>query len=134
MQWGGLYPYGGIPLFDWGVSCSLNREFNTGAAWGLFPGHPGLLFAVRFLIILFLVGYLVLRKEKSFFPWLIIVGAVGNAIDYCVYGHVIDFIHVTFWKRSFPIFNLADSYITIGALLLFFTPKKIHDSRLESLK
>ena len=63
--------------------------------------------------------------------WLIAVGAIGNALDYCLYGHVIDFIHFTFWGRTFPIFNLADTYITLGAIWLILTPK---DHAVQNLK
>jgi Lipoprotein signal peptidase len=51
--------------------------------------------------------------------WLIVTGAIGNAFDYWRYGHVIDFLHFTFWGSSFPVFNLADAYITLGAISLF---------------
>ena len=133
MQWGALYPFGGVPLFSWGqITFSLNTAFNTGAAWGIFPGHSGFLFAVRVLVIIALIWYLFRKKERTLSYWMIVVGAVGNAVDYCLYGGVIDFLHFTFWGKTFPIFNFADSYITIGAALLVLVPKKIHDSRLRS--
>ena len=49
---------------------------------------------------------------------LIVGGAVGNLIDRAVYGHVIDYIlfHTPVW--SFAVFNLADAFITVGALLV----------------
>ena len=118
-----FYPFGGIGIMpDWfGITFSLNYVTNTGAAWGFFGGFPGLLFGLRTAIIAALIWYLF--KSKSKFPlWLIAAGAIGNAIDYCLYGHVIDFLHFTFWGYSFPIFNIADSCITIGVLsLLLFS-------------
>jgi signal peptidase II len=118
----GGYPFGGLGIFDFlGVSFSLNTVVNTGAAYGLFPGYPGLLFALRTAIILGLMAYLLFfKKEKrSAFPlWLVVTGAVGNALDFILYGHVIDFFHFQFWGRSFPVFNFADSYITIGVFFL----------------
>ena len=125
-----FYPYGGVGVFSdfFGVSFSLNYVVNTGAAWGLFAGHSGLLFAFRFAIILGLVIYLLSSRRSSspkFLLWLVVVGATGNAIDYALYGYVIDFFHFVFWGHSFPIFNLADSYITLGVLgLLLFTRKE----------
>lgn len=114
------YPYGGIPVFDlWGVSFSLNTVVNSGAAWGMFQGHSGLLFLLRSLIIAGLVVYLVFYnkgKTPALPLWLVVTGAVGNGIDYLLYGHVIDFFHFCFWGHSFPIFNLADCYITLGVL------------------
>ena len=124
------YPYGGIGLIPdfFGVTFSLNYIVNTGAAWGMFPGHSGLLFGLRTAIILGLVSYLLFFHKGSAAPkfplWLIVTGAVGNAIDYALYGHVIDFFHFVFWGYSFPIFNLADSFITLGVLGLLLLPRK----------
>jgi signal peptidase II len=118
----GSYPYGGIPIFEWGgISFSLNFVVNTGAAWGLFAGHAGLLFAIRLAIIVGVIGWV----KKSWPIWLILAGALGNGLDYCQYGHVIDFFHFNFWGYSFPIFNVADACISIGALSLFLFPKKV---------
>ena len=124
------YPYGGIPVFEcFDVSFSLITVVNSGAAWGLFQGHPGLLFFVRSLIIGGLIAYLLFfnRGKAPALPfWLIITGAIGNGIDYLAYGHVIDFFHFCFWGYSFAIFNLADCYITLGtaALLLVSRSQK----------
>jgi signal peptidase II len=110
------FPFGGIPIFSLGgITCSLNTIANTGAAWGTFAEYPGLLFMVRILIILALV----ILIPKRFPIWLVLTGALGNVIDYCLYEKVIDFIHFTFWGYSFPIFNVADSCITIGVISLF---------------
>ena len=47
-------------------------------------------------------------------------GALGNVIDRVLWGHVIDFIRVHYdpWNFNFPAFNVADSAITAGAILL----------------
>jgi signal peptidase II len=52
---------------------------------------------------------------------LIMGGAIGNAVDRLLYGHVIDFLdfHWASWGH-FPAFNIADSAITIGAILFIF--------------
>ena len=59
---------------------------------------------------------------------LVLGGAIGNLFDRVVYGHVIDFILVHWQNRwYFPAFNLADSAITLGAILLaldMFKPQK----------
>jgi signal peptidase II len=120
------YPFGGIGIFSAGVTFSLNYVVNTGAAWGIFAGHSSLLFVLRSAIILGLILFLWKDKESvSKIPILfVLTGAIGNAIDYCLYGHVIDFLHFTFWGYSFPIFNLADSCITMGVLSMFLFPRK----------
>lgn len=132
LQWG-YYPFGGIPVFHdiFGVSFSLNTIFNTGAAWGLFAGNAGLLFILRIAILIVVGLYLyyfhrpVIRLASL---WLVATGAIGNAIDYLLYGHVVDFLHFVLWGYSFPIFNFADSYITIGVMALIlrsFQPKSL---------
>jgi signal peptidase II len=49
---------------------------------------------------------------------LILGGALGNVIDRVLHGHVIDFIRVHYEEHYFPAFNVADSAITIGAILI----------------
>ncbi len=126
LSWG-EYPFGGIPIFHFfGISFSLNLIFNTGAAWGLFSGNPGLLFAFR-LVILSILGIYLYFYQRPFLKngaiWLVATGALGNALDYLLYGRVVDFLHFTFWGHSFPIFNLADSYITLGVIALLLMPR-----------
>lgn len=124
----GLYPFHGIPIFSSsGITFSLNYVVNTGAAWGVFAGHSGWLFALRSLIILSILFFV----PKRIPIWFIVIGAVGNAIDYCLYGHVIDFIHFTFWGYQFPIFNIADSCITIGAFCLLLFSRKALEARAQ---
>ena len=105
---------------------SFNLAANTGVAWGFFPGHPLLLLVLRVCIIAVLFIYLFCMRSRPifFFPlFLIIAGAIGNVIDLIWYRHVVDFIHFQFFGWSFPIFNVADSCITIGAVLLFLWPQ-----------
>ncbi|MBI5273021.1 MAG: signal peptidase II [Chlamydiia bacterium] len=115
------FPFGGIAVFAdvCGISFSLNYTINTGAAWGLFSGHPGLLFGFRSVAIGCLSWYLLRKQTTSMSLWMVATGALGNAIDYLLYGHVIDFFHFSFWGRSFPIFNWADVYISVGAFFYF---------------
>jgi signal peptidase II len=123
------YPFGGIPVFSLGgITFSLNYIVNTGAAWGIFAGYPGILFAIRTLIIFSLVFFV----PKKWPVYLVVIGAIGNVIDYCLYGHVIDFLHFTFWGNSFPIFNVADSCITIGVLSLLLVSKETKQVKHES--
>src|SRR5438105_169646 len=88
-----VYPFGGIPIFSFsGITFSLNYVTNTGAAFGTLTNLAGLLFILRLAIIVWLFCFV----KKTFPIWLIITGALGNMIDYCLYGHVIDFLHFTF--------------------------------------
>ncbi len=138
LHWGG-YPFGGVPLFEnfLGVSFSLNLVMNTGAAWGFFQGHPGLLFLLRFGLILG-CGLYFFFVRRQFFKTvsfiLIGAGAIGNAIDYLAYGHVVDFFHFVLWGYSFPIFNVADACITLGAMGLILQGRKSDASSISSTK
>jgi signal peptidase II len=120
-----FYPFGGIGIFKvFGISFSINLVENTGAAWGLFDKYPLILFFIRVVIVLALIGYLLIfnRDRKKDLPLaLIISGAIGNILDFIFYKKVIDMFHFNFWGYSYPVFNLADSMITIGIVWLFFT-------------
>lgn len=94
---------------------------NTGAAFGLFQGANVLL-----ILSSLLATALILYWAKSVrSPWmtvslgLLLGGALGNLLDRARLGHVIDFIALQFGGRTvFPNFNVADSAITVGAVLL----------------
>jgi len=94
---------------------------NTGIAFGLFKNQGILFVIVSMLAILFFAWFLYSRRQEEDFSKLsifafslIIGGALGNLIDRLQFGFVIDFIDFRIW----PVFNIADSAITIGALIL----------------
>jgi signal peptidase II len=100
---------------------ALYRTYNTGVAFSMLSsfGDTGLI--VVSLAVIAFVLYLASRSTDE--QWLarigfalIIGGAIGNLIDRAVYGHVIDYIlfHTPVW--SFAVFNLADAFITVGAI------------------
>ena len=100
-----------------GKICSLTLVNNTGAAFGLFKNQTVVFILISAIAIIFIGFYLIKRKVGYYLPMaLILGGAVGNLIDRLRFGHVIDFIDFHFW----PVFNVADSCITIGAIILFF--------------
>ncbi len=120
------YPRGeGIPVFQnfLGIDFFIGLTFNKGAAWGFFANHNFLLILVRIAIVVALFVYLLFFKksEKEVLPLvLIMTGAIGNILDFFLYGFVIDFFHFKFWGHSFPLFNVADILISCGVALLFF--------------
>ncbi len=120
IQWGTVFPYGGIPIFHqfFGVSCAIVHTTNTGAAWGLFTSIPYLLAALRLLAAAFLIWKAFREPRRCIFLLLIAVGALGNSIDTFIYGHVVDMILFNFGSYTYPIFNVADSCICIGVGLL----------------
>lgn len=119
-------------LLDWTLT------FNTGAAWSMFSGSAGILAFGRLLVGLGILAYLVLRPQNRFLSVIlsmIAAGAIGNAIDGILRGRVTDMIHAPFLSavtrmingQPFPIFNIADSCVVIGTILLLvasFLPQK----------
>lgn len=95
---------------------------NTGAAWGILAGRHIFFVIVACAITVLLSFYYILlpaarrfRPLKIFFV-LITAGALGNMIDRIAHGYVIDFFY--FSLINFPIFNVADICVSIGAVLL----------------
>ena len=95
---------------------------NTGAAWGMFSGRQ-IMFIVLTLLVLLVIGYVYIKtpKTKKYMPLritlvLLTSGALGNFIDRVVNNYVHDFIY--FVPINFPVFNVADCYVTVSAVLL----------------
>lgn len=92
-------------------------ERNTGVAFSFLAGTGALVYAVTAAALVALVSFLLSRPERRLL-WLptgmLVGGATGNLIDRLALGSVIDFIKLPDW----PAFNLADSSITIGLIIL----------------
>ena len=95
---------------------------NTGGAWSIFSNQTWLLVFASLIIICFLVFYIYKNKPKNkleiFGYSLILGGAFGNFLDRIIYGYVIDFLDFNIFGYNFPIFNLADTFIVLGVVLL----------------
>ena len=63
---------------------------------------------------------------------LVLGGAIGNVVDRMVYGYVVDFISVHYERWFFPAFNVADSAITVGAIVLLIESVMAGDGRIPS--
>lgn len=97
---------------------------NRGSAFGLLQGKR-LFFIVMAGIVLFIVPYIYCKipivprfRPLRLLAVLFLSGAVGNAIDRVIRGYVVDFFY--FSLIDFPVFNVADIYVTVSAFLLFF--------------
>ena len=106
---------------------SWTLAYNTGAAFSFLADADGwqrwFFAAIALVVSAVLVVWL--KRLKADETWLalalalVLGGALGNLFDRVAYGHVIDFILVHWQNRwYFPAFNLADSAITVGAILL----------------
>ena len=99
---------------------ALYRTYNLGVAFSMLSGMDGwFIVGMRLVIVAFVLW---LWRRTPGHRWLahtgfalIIAGALGNLLDRFLYGHVIDYVlfHTQTW--SFAVFNLADSFITVGA-------------------
>jgi len=101
-----------------GEAIRLTRVHNVGGAFGAFPGSGGVFIGVSMAVSAILVGVLVFRRDLSILLKVgiavVLAGAIGNLIDRLVTGYVLDFFEI----HGFPVFNLADACVTIGAGLI----------------
>lgn len=105
----------------------LTYAKNTGMAWSLLSGKQAFLSVVSAIAIGVMVYYVVtknLDKLTRISLALMIGGAAGNLIDRMFYAYVRDFLDFIIFGYDFPIFNIADSALTIGVVLLFIATMK----------
>ena len=101
---------------------------NRGAAFGMLSNHRWVFMVVSILAIIGMCVYLFrFSKEGMFFKVglaLVISGGIGNMIDRIFLGYVVDMIEATFIETlfgwSFAIFNVADSFVCVGAGIVIF--------------
>jgi signal peptidase II len=118
------YPYNGIGVFRnfLGIEFSITHATNRGAAWGILAEYQNYLLIFRIFMVGLIINYLLFfnKIKKIVIPLsLIAAGALGNIIDYFLYGHVVDMFHFVFWGYDYPVFNIADASIFIGILWIF---------------
>ena len=109
-----------LPVFD------LQLVYNSGAAFGLLDDASGwqngffvlVALAVSSFIVYLLRGLQAHEIQTAVAFSLILGGALGNVVDRLRQGYVVDFIHWFYQDWHWPTFNIADSAITIGAVLL----------------
>ncbi len=118
-----FHPGDSIPVIKniFHISLVLNR----GAAFGIFSEQASSVFiwscAVCVIIIVLTFAFFkkvfYKRKSAQIFLSLILAGAIGNLIDRIRFGYVVDFLDFRIW----PVFNIADSAITVGTILLIYS-------------
>lgn len=91
---------------------------NTGGAFGILRGRTNLFIIISIIVILFIVYFMFKEEKKDYFVKvvcsLILGGAISNLVDRMRLGYVVDFVDFQVW----PVFNVADSAISIGMVLL----------------
>lgn len=118
-----LVPYQPKPLFP---MLNLTLAYNKGAAFSFLHNagdwsrwfFSGFSSVVSILLIVWIIRLPITARLHSLALSLILGGAIGNLWDRAVFGYVVDFIDVYYKNYHWPVFNLADSAICLGAFLL----------------
>ena len=110
-----------IPLIDNFLYITSHR--NEGAAWGILQGKMMFFYIITLVVVGVVIVWLSrldVKKDKLLVIALafILGGALGNFIDRVFYQHVVDFIDTYIFGYDFPIFNIADSALSIGVALM----------------
>ncbi|MDR0692968.1 MAG: signal peptidase II [Puniceicoccales bacterium] len=111
---------------------SFTYSENTGAAWSMFGGHSSILamIGVLSMVVLGLAHKQFKTTFQKILGAMVFGGIFGNTLDRIFRGHVIDFIGVDLKFYHWPIFNVADSVICMGVIILLFTfRKKVQKAR-----
>lgn len=126
-------PLAVMPLFN------LTLMYNTGAAFSFLSDAAGWqrwFFTIVALVVSSVIVVWLYRLPKGS-TWLAIAlalilgGALGNVWDRLTLGYVVDFIQVYYQNWFFPAFNVADSAITVGAIMLIIDGLRGHFFRQE---
>lgn len=111
-----------IPIINNVLELYYLPNGNTGAAFGMLKGHQGL-FMIIAIVVVIIISYLLfmmpVNKKYSLISVLLVLiaaGGVGNMIDRSVQAYVVDFIY--FSIINFPIFNVADIYVSVSTVIL----------------
>lgn len=101
---------------------SLTSHRNSGAAWGILEGKMWFFYVITIIVIIGIIYYLhKFGKNSKLFGMalgLILGGAIGNFIDRVLNQEVVDFFDFVIFGYDFPIFNIADSALTIGVIFV----------------
>lgn len=106
---------------------SLNLVHNTGASFSILQNSQLLLIIISLMSLLLTIKYI--KKFKYIF-WnvlafgMFIGGLLGNLMNRIFRGYVIDFLDFTIFKYNFPIFNLADTFIVLGVIMIMISVLK----------
>ena len=127
-----------VSLFTLGESMVINSYLswtyiqNTGAAFSILSDGGAIQRAFLLAVSLFISAMLMvwihktpaIRRQRLFGQFILLSGALGNLLDRAQYGYVVDFIDVHYQNYYWPVFNIADSLIFVGVVLLLFERRK----------
>jgi len=109
---------------------------NTGAGFSIFQDQRIFLTTVSLLAVI-LLSYMLYKENKknalSIFAYLLLIaGALGNLYERALYGSVTDFLDFIIFGWDYPVFNVADIFVCIGAVILIFVSLKKEDYNAKS--
>lgn len=112
---------------------NITSHRNNGLAWGILSGKMGFFYIITIVILIVLVLFYIKEAKYNLFMQvaisLLFAGALGNFIDRLVNGEVVDFVDTNIFGYDFPIFNVADSSLTIGVLFIIIALLKDANSK-----
>lgn len=127
-----------LPVTDF---FKLVLVYNPGAAFSFLADQPGWQrwFFVTLAVVICGWLFALLRRHRDEFALplafsLIIGGAIGNVIDRVIHGAVVDFLYFHVGRYGWPAFNLADSAITVGVVLMLWSQFRPHRSTKETAR
>lgn len=112
---------------------SITSHRNNGAAWGILSGKMAFFYIITVIILIILIVFFIKEAKHNLLMQiaisLLFAGALGNFIDRVLNGEVVDFVDTYIFSYNFPIFNVADSSLTIGVVLVIIA--LLRDMRTE---
>lgn len=101
---------------------NITSHRNNGAKMGILSGKMGFFYIITLIILAVLIIFYIKETKYNAFMQvaisLLFAGALGNFIDRLFNGEVVDFIDTNIFGYDFPIFNIADSSLTIGVIFV----------------
>jgi len=109
-----------IPIID--NIFYLTSHRNPGAAWGILQGQMWFFYMITLIvvgiIIYYIEHYAKTNRLLGVSLGLVLGGAIGNLIDRVRFQEVVDFVDVYIFSYDYPIFNVADSSLVVGVILI----------------
>lgn len=108
----------------------LTKVYNEGASWNILWGERIILIIVSLVVLVILYNYqkkFIMNKRNILSFSFLYAGIIGNLINRIINGYVIDFLDFKLFNYDYPVFNLADTFIVIGIILLIIAIIKKED-------
>ena len=108
----------------------ITKVYNEGASWSIMWGMQIVLIIISIIVLICLIYYqrkFILNNRNIIAFSLVYSGIIGNLLNRIVYGYVIDFLDFKIFSYDYPVFNIADTCIVLGIILLIIAIIKKED-------